>query len=96
LLPQVQDLGLSLAQIRRQRFDQIQQQADTFPGTLILDAGDIDIPENLINRGASRLATHPVQPKPAGAVCPGEIEQKQSKMFRRCSFGSSATIPFGL
>jgi hypothetical protein len=34
LLPQVHDLGLRLAQIRRQRLDQIQQQPDTLAGTL--------------------------------------------------------------
>ena len=59
MLPQVQDLGLSFAQVRRQRFDQIQQQAYAFAGTLILDTGDIDITKNLIDCADSGLVTHP-------------------------------------
>jgi hypothetical protein len=39
-------LGLRLAQIRRQRLDQIQQQANAFASTVILDAGEIDITKN--------------------------------------------------
>ena len=42
LFPQVQVLGLRLAQLRRQRLGQVQQQPDTLAGTLILYACQID------------------------------------------------------
>src|SRR5207244_10197171 len=89
LLPQVQVLGLSLAQIRRQRFDQIQQQANAFAGTFILDAGEIDITKNLINRADSGLATHPVQRKTTGAVCP----EKSNKNNQKCSSAAVSSLP---
>jgi hypothetical protein len=81
LLPQVQDLGLRLAQVRGQRFDQIQQQADTFAGTLILDACYIDITKNLINRADSGLATHQFSVKQPGAICSAKSNKNNQKCF---------------
>jgi hypothetical protein len=77
LFPQILIFGLSFAQFRAQGFNQVQQQADALPGPLVLDAGQIDLLENLLNSASHRLAaTHPSQLTPTDEFCPEEIEQK--------------------
>jgi hypothetical protein len=70
---------LRLAQVGGQRFDQIQQQANAFAGTLILDACYIDMTKYPINRADSGLATHPVNRKTTGAICPAKSNKNNQK-----------------
>src|SRR5207249_2592612 len=54
----------------------------SFAGTLVLDAGQIDLLENLINRVDSSLfATHPVQLKAARTICPEKSNKNNQKCF---------------
>jgi hypothetical protein len=66
-----------------------EEQAYAFAGTLILDAGEIDITKNLINRADSGLATHPVQRKTTGAICPA----KSDKNNQPCSGAALSSLP---
>ena len=58
-------------------------------------SGEIDITKNLINWADSGLATHPVQRKTTGAICPEKSNKNNQQCFST-KLRSPTRDPFGL